>query len=141
MKRRTENNELGSSIEENLVTQLQARTPSSTRQPYTQNHDPEAAVTEEKTKTKGRSKRKVNLTDYATPTSAVSAFARAVILKIVPHRFFGEGPEGLANRKIIMKHVDAFIKLRRFESLSLHEVCSGLKVRYIIPRLRKYGNL
>jgi telomerase reverse transcriptase len=123
------------------VTQPPAKPSPSTRLPDTQHHAPEAAVTEEKTETTGRSKRKVNLTDYATPASAVSAFCRAVILKIVPARFFGEGPEGFANRKIIMKHVDSFIKMRRFESLSLHEVCSGLKVRSIFQGLIKYGDL
>lgn len=27
-----------------------------------------------------------------------------------------------------MKHVDRFVRMSRFESLSLHEVCKGLKV-------------
>lgn len=73
-------------------------------------------------------KPKLTLTDYATPTSSVSAFCRAVLLSLIPPKFFGEGPEGFLNRKIVMKHVDSFIKMRRFESLSLHEVCKGLKV-------------
>lgn len=73
-------------------------------------------------------KPKLTLTDYATPTSSVSAFCRAVLLNLIPPKFFGEGQGGLFNRKIIMKHVDSFIKMRRFESLSLHEVCKGLKV-------------
>lgn len=115
------------------MTQFQAKPPSSTRRSGVQRHSPEAAgnTTEGKTENKRRPKHKVNLTDYATPASAVSAFCRAVLLKIVPPQLFGDGPEGLENRKIIMKHVDAFIKMRRFESPSLHEVCSGLKVRSI----------
>jgi telomerase reverse transcriptase len=73
-------------------------------------------------------KPKLSLTDYATPTSSVSAFCRAVLLNLIPQKFFGEGPEGSFNRRIIMKHIDSFIKMRRFESLSLHQVCEGLKV-------------
>lgn len=139
-EKQTENSEPGSSIEENLVTQVQEKTRPSARLSDAQHHGLEAAshTTEDKTEIKGRPKRKVNLTDYATPASAVSAFCRAVLLKIVPPRLFGEGPEGLANRRIIMKHVDAFIRMRRFESPSLHEVCSGLKVRSSASRLLRY---
>lgn len=74
-------------------------------------------------------KPKVCLTDYATPANSVSAFCRAILLKVIPPGFFGHCPDGKLNRQIVMKHVDCFIKLRRFESLSLHEVCKGLKVR------------
>lgn len=74
-------------------------------------------------------KPKLSLTDYATPASSVSAFCRAVLQKLIPPRFFGEGEHGVWNRRLVMNHVDSFIKLRRFESLSLHEVCKGLKVR------------
>lgn len=106
--------------------------PSSTRLFNDQLNTPEAAENAAggKAVAKRGPKRKVNLTDYATPASAVSAFCRAVLLKIVPLQFFGDGSSGLANRKIIMKYVDAFIKMRRFESPSLHEVCSSLKVRF-----------
>lgn len=72
---------------------------------------------------------KLSLTDYATPASSVSAFCRAVLRKLIPPRFFGEGEIGAWNRNLVMNHADSFIKLRRFESLSLHEVCKGLKVR------------
>lgn len=105
--------------------------PSSTRLFNNKPDTPEAAGNATKGEPAARRgpKRKVNLTDFATPASAVSAFCRAVLLKLVPPQFFGDGLEGLANRKIIMKHVDTFIRMRRFESPSLHEVCSGLKVR------------
>ena len=71
---------------------------------------------------------KLCLTDYATPASSVSAFCRSVLQKLIPLQFFGEGSGGIFNRNLIMKHVDSFIKLRQFESLSLHEVSQGLKV-------------
>jgi telomerase reverse transcriptase len=73
-------------------------------------------------------KTQVSLTDYASPTSSVSAFCRAVIQKLVPRQFWGVGPDGNSNLRLILRHVDRFIKLRRFESLSLHEVCKSIKV-------------
>ncbi|KAF7718306.1 Uncharacterized protein PECH_001106 [Penicillium ucsense] len=78
-----------------------------------------------------RPKHRFNLTDYASPASAVSAFCRAALHKILPIQCFGEGPDGVQNRKAIMDHVDSFIKMRRFESPSLHQVCSGLKITNI----------
>lgn len=73
-------------------------------------------------------KTQVSLTEYATPASSVSAFCRAVIQKLIPRQFWGVGPDGISNLKLVLRHVDRFIKLRRFESLSLHEVCKGIKV-------------
>jgi hypothetical protein len=73
-------------------------------------------------------KPKIRMMDYATPVSSVSAFCRAVIQKLIPPTFYGVGADGLANRRIVLKHIDQFIKMRRFESLSLHEVCKGMKV-------------
>jgi hypothetical protein len=70
----------------------------------------------------------MSLTDYATPTSSVSAFCRSVLQKLIPRQFFGVGPDGTHNLRLVLQNVDRFIKLRRFESLSLHEVCKGIKV-------------
>ncbi|KGO64785.1 Telomere reverse transcriptase [Penicillium italicum] len=72
-----------------------------------------------------------SLTDYATRASSVSAFCRAVIQKLIPRQFWGVGPDGISNLKLLLRHVDRFIKLRRFESLSLHEVCKGIKTTSI----------
>ncbi|KAJ5492091.1 Telomere reverse transcriptase [Penicillium expansum] len=46
-------------------------------------------------------------------------------------QFWGVGPDGISNLKLVLRHVDRFIKLRRFESLSLHEVCKGIKITSI----------
>lgn len=73
----------------------------------------------------------VTLTDYATPASSVSAFCRAVLRKLVPPLFFGTGHHGLANQRSIFKQVDRFIRMRRFESLNLHEVSQGIKTTSI----------
>ena len=74
---------------------------------------------------------KPTLTDHATPASSVSAFCRAVLQKLIPPQFFGTGQHGLSNKRIILKRVDQFIRMRRFESLNLHEVCQGLKITSI----------
>lgn len=69
-----------------------------------------------------------SMTDLATPISQVSAFCQAVLSKIIPHEFWGHGDVQTHNRGILLKNVDKFIRLRRFETMSLHEVMQGLKV-------------
>ncbi|KAL2756260.1 hypothetical protein ACRALDRAFT_1070651 [Sodiomyces alcalophilus JCM 7366] len=64
------------------------------------------------------------LTDLATPLSQVSAFCQATLSKVIPNEFWGSGPH---NKRLIMNKVDHFVKLRRFESMSLGEVADGLK--------------
>ncbi|KAJ6121653.1 Telomere reverse transcriptase [Penicillium capsulatum] len=124
-----------STAEENLVTQVQEKSPSSLiYKPDVQNDSAScnmgnSGVPEVKANGQTRiPKPKPSLTDHATPASSVSAFCRAVIQRLVPLKFFGQGAEGVSNRKLILKHVDSFIKLRRFENLSLHEVCKALKI-------------
>ncbi|KAJ5325627.1 Telomere reverse transcriptase [Penicillium brevicompactum] len=73
----------------------------------------------------------VGLIDYATPPSSVSAFCRAVFQKLISRQLLGDGPEGTSNYKVVMRHIDRFIKMRRFESMSLHEVCKGVKITCI----------
>ena len=65
----------------------------------------------------------------ATPPSDVSAFCQAVLSNLIPNRFWGEGKQGQENKTVIMRNIDSFVRLRRFESLSLHTVSQGLKVR------------
>lgn len=73
------------------------------------------------------------MTDYATPHVAVSAFCRGVLAKLIPNELYGCGVDGIKNRNIILRHVDTFVQMRRFESLSLHEVSQGLKVSQLVP--------
>jgi telomerase reverse transcriptase len=74
-------------------------------------------------------KQKSCLTDHSTPASSVSAFCRAVLQRLVPDEFYGVGDDGKSNRRVVLKNVDRFVQMSRFESLTLHEVCKGLKVR------------
>jgi Telomerase ribonucleoprotein complex - RNA binding domain len=72
--------------------------------------------------------RKPSLIEHATPPSRVSAFCRAVLAHLIPHEFWGSGETQVHNEKILFRNVDRFITLRRFESLSLHEVSQGTRV-------------
>lgn len=74
-------------------------------------------------------KPKESFTDFASSIGEVSAFARAVISNIVPTEFWGSEE----NEKGLMKNVDRFVKLRRYETLSLHEVMQGMKVSFSSP--------
>jgi telomerase reverse transcriptase len=74
--------------------------------------------------------RKQSMLDHSTPTEMVSAFCRAVLLRLVPSEFWGAGNTKAHNEKVFFQNVDQFIGLRKFESLSLHEVCQGLKVSF-----------
>lgn len=71
---------------------------------------------------------KLSVIDFATPAAEVSAFCRAALCSLIPRGFWGVGPDGDANRKFFMRHIDRFIHLRRFENLSLHLVFQRLKV-------------
>jgi telomerase reverse transcriptase len=66
--------------------------------------------------------------DVATPDAHVSAFCRAVVRKVVPKGCWGVGSHGEENERIVMQNVDRFIRARKFESFTLHEMLQGLKV-------------
>lgn len=73
--------------------------------------------------------RKTTLMDYATPTTDVSAFCRSVLSALIPDNFWGDGDTQTHNKGLFLKAVDRFIVLRRFETVSLHDVVQGMKVR------------
>lgn len=66
--------------------------------------------------------------DHATPVAKVSAFCRSVLSRIIPDEFWGVREEQAHNKKVFLNNVDHFVKLRRFESMSLHDVMHGMKV-------------
>ncbi|KAL1956097.1 hypothetical protein VTO42DRAFT_7616 [Malbranchea cinnamomea] len=74
---------------------------------------------------------KCSMVEFATPVSSVSAFCRAVMKKLIPNELFGCGDDKDHNRDNILRYVDVFIRLGRYESLSLHEVSQGLKITSI----------
>ncbi|KIW03271.1 hypothetical protein, variant 1 [Verruconis gallopava] len=85
------------------------------------------------------------ITDLATPVSRVSAFCQAVIKKVIPKAFWGDGEEGKHNRRIVLKHVDIFLRARKFESFTLHSITDGLKVKAMswlrLPHQQAHHNM
>ena len=75
--------------------------------------------------------KQTNTFDQATVLASVSAFCRAVIRKVFPPDAFGAGSSGVNSFGIIMRAVDSFVRLRRYESFSLHDVIQGIKVKDI----------
>ncbi|KAJ4301248.1 Telomerase reverse transcriptase [Kalmusia sp. IMI 367209] len=63
-------------------------------------------------------------TDMACPTAHVSAFCRAAIAKVIPNALWGTDD----NKRIIMYWIDQFVFLRRFESLTLHQVTENIQI-------------
>jgi telomerase reverse transcriptase len=84
--------------------------------------------------------RKKSMLEHSTPTAMVSAFCRAVLSRLLPSEFWGTGDSQAENKQAFNKNVDRFIELRRFESLSLHEVSQGLKVSFL-PRKKSVSDL
>ncbi|KAJ5032244.1 uncharacterized protein L3040_008853 [Drepanopeziza brunnea f. sp. 'multigermtubi'] len=74
---------------------------------------------------------KPSMMNHATPTAMVSAFCRAVLSHLIPSDFWGTGDDRVHNERLFYKNIDRFIELRRFETLSLHEVTQGLKIANI----------
>ncbi|KXX74891.1 Telomerase reverse transcriptase [Madurella mycetomatis] len=72
-----------------------------------------------------------SLIELATPVSSVSAFCQAIMLKVIPSGFWGQGATQAHNKACFLKKVHHFIHLRRFESMCLHEVKQGMKVHDI----------
>lgn len=58
----------------------------------------------------------------------MSAFCQAVLKKIIPDEFWGVGETQSLHRAAFLKAVDHFVKLRRFETMNLHELTQGMKV-------------
>jgi telomerase reverse transcriptase len=69
--------------------------------------------------------------DQATALSSVSAFCRAVIRNVFPSDAFSEsGSEG-DNFGVVMRSIDSFVCMRRYESFSLHDVMQGMSFKDI----------
>lgn len=72
-------------------------------------------------------------TKYKAPQGCVARFARLVIRQIVPIELLGSRH----NLSILLKAVDRFICLRRYETMNLHEVCQGVRLsdcEWLLPR-------
>lgn len=72
-----------------------------------------------------------HLVDLSTPLQRVSAFCQAVFSTVIPNELWGIGEAQAHNRQAILKKVDLFLRLRRFETLNLHDLMQGIKVRML----------
>lgn len=75
-----------------------------------------------------------SLVELASSHAQISAFCQAVLCQIIPSDFWGEGDTKNHNLMVFLRKVDHFIKLRRFESMSFHEISQDFKVRGIMGR-------
>lgn len=68
-----------------------------------------------------------SVVELSCPTTCVSAFCQAVLSNIIPDSFWGREKDS-HNKIAFLRKVDHFIKLRRFEMISLHEITQDFKV-------------
>ncbi|RGP65641.1 telomerase reverse transcriptase [Fusarium longipes] len=80
-----------------------------------------------------------SLVELATPPFRVSSFCQAVLSKVIPNSFWGDGDVREHNKSTLMRKVDHFIRLRRFETMSLHEITQDLKITEI-PWLQPHNS-
>ncbi|KAK4951839.1 Telomerase reverse transcriptase [Elasticomyces elasticus] len=63
---------------------------------------------------------------YASTPAEVSSFCRAVVLQVFPLALWGAD-----NRMILLRSIDSFVRLRRYETLSIHDILQDLKIRSV----------
>ncbi|KAK5164075.1 Telomerase reverse transcriptase [Saxophila tyrrhenica] len=68
------------------------------------------------------------ITKHASTSAQVSAFCRAVTSKVFLAELWGDGDAKHHNRQILLRSVDKFIRLRRYESLTLHDVLQRIQL-------------
>ncbi|KAK5122386.1 hypothetical protein LTR85_003970 [Meristemomyces frigidus] len=68
-------------------------------------------------------------THYASSPADVSAFCRAIVSSVFPSELWGCGDVRRANSNIVFQSVDRFVRLRRYESMTLHDVLQPMKLR------------
>lgn len=81
-----------------------------------------------------------SLVELATPTHQVSAFCQATLSKIIPHKFWGTEDMQKHNESMIMQKINHFVKLRRFETMSLHEMSQDLKAGNLVDSWLQLAN-
>ncbi|WPH03795.1 Hypothetical protein R9X50_00667800 [Acrodontium crateriforme] len=67
----------------------------------------------------------------ASTAVQVSAFCCAVLFKVFPPDLWGPGQTGEHNKNTLMHNIDKFVRLRRYESMSLHNVLQSMHINGI----------
>ena len=81
-------------------------------------------------------------TAHATPSAQVSAFCRAAVFKVFPPESWGQGDIRRHNVKILSRMIDRFVRFRRHETMSLHDVLQDIKtasITWLAPALVSVG--
>nr|POE63424.1 isoform 2 of telomerase reverse transcriptase [Quercus suber] len=65
---------------------------------------------------------------FASSPAQVAAFCRSAIFKVLPPEFMGRDDVGVLNKSVVSRNIDKFIQLRRYESLSMHDVMQNMAV-------------
>ena len=65
---------------------------------------------------------------HATELAQVSAFCRAVVAKVFPSELWGSTSVQTHNLQVLNRNIDRFIRLRRYEGMSLHDVLEEMKI-------------
>ena len=68
---------------------------------------------------------------YATSEQSVSSFCKAALFHILPRDTFGKGEDGIHNNKMILRHIDRFVWMRKYETINMHELVQGLRLKSI----------
>jgi telomerase reverse transcriptase len=69
--------------------------------------------------------------DHATTLTSVSAFCRAVIRNVFPSDALGESSSENHNFGVVMRSIDRFVYMRRYESFSLHDGMQEISLKDI----------
>lgn len=84
----------------------------------------------------------MNTFRHASTCAQVSAFCRAAIQNVFPPDAFGDGGVKSNNFRLLMNCVDRFIHLRRYETLSMHDLVHGLSlsdIQWLVPQKAEKG--
>jgi len=65
---------------------------------------------------------------HASSAVEVSAFCRAIVSRVFPTELWGPGELGRHNTKIVLNSINHFVQMRRYESMSMHDVLQPLRM-------------
>jgi len=66
---------------------------------------------------------------FASTVAQISAFCRAAVNKVFPPELWGSGTSGVHNHRLLEANINRFVRLRRYESMTMHEVLQPIKIR------------
>lgn len=84
-----------------------------------------------RTQVEGSNDTQTSMFSFATHQSQVAAFCQAVLKKLLPPSAFGKGQEGFQNLSKVMGHVVRFIYMRKYESMTMHDLVQNVRLKSI----------